>query len=239
MQKRPYSRLERVQTQQQSKSAAKFIVLSILLVAFLAFLGVPLIVKVVELVSSVNNDTPIVDVNDKTPPAPPRLFNIAQFTKEDSTRIEGNTEAGATVTIHINTEQKETVADASGNFSTRVDLNKGENTIYAVSTDTNNNQSNESQHYAIIFDNEPPKIDISKPTDGQQFNGSRERQITVEGVTDVGAQMTINGRVVIVGSDGKFTFPASLGEGENNFNMKSIDQAGNLTERDLKVTYTP
>lgn len=234
-----YSRLARVESQHHSRSALKFVVLSILLLAFLIFLGVPLLARVVELVTTVNNDGQIVDSNDKTPPAPPRLFNMSSATKDDSVRIEGNTEAGATVTLYVNFSEKELVADASGNFSTKVDLEKGENTIYATATDLNNNESQESQKYTITFDNEPPEVEVTKPTEDQQFTGSREKQITVEGTTEAGSQMTINGRVVIVGSDGKFTFPATLGDGENNFNIKSTDRAGNMTEIDVKVNYQP
>ncbi|MEJ2441808.1 MAG: hypothetical protein P8Y06_02730, partial [Patescibacteria group bacterium] len=78
-----------------------------------------------------------------------------------------------------------------------------------------------------------------KDPEGKEFYGAKERQITIEGVTEEGVSLTINDRVVAVDEDGGFAFSTTLGEGENNFNIKSADKAGNQTEMDFKVSFTP
>jgi hypothetical protein len=233
---RQYSRLAKVEEGKQLRQAIKFVILSVGLIAFLAFLGVPLVARVVELVSS--REESIVDSNDNTPPAPPRIYTLPEFTKDQEIKIEGSTESGATVFLHVNSTEKELLADADGIFSTRMNLNEGENIIYAVAIDTNGNESQPSKEITVNFDKTAPKIEISKPADGEKFTGSNQQQITMEGKTEEGSQMTINGRVVVVNSDGSFVFSTTLNEGENNFNIKSTDRAGNMTEMDRKVTFS-
>lgn len=237
--KKPYSRLEKVEEQRQVRTAIKFVVLTIGLILFLVALGVPLLARLTGIATSLEGNQSIIGSEDKTPPAPPRISTLPSWTNEKDLVVEGNTEAGATVKVSINNESQETTADALGNFSVRIELVKGENTLYANATDNSNNESQNSQKHTVNYDNEPPKVEISKPTDGQTFAGSKEKQINIEGMTEAQAQVTINDRFLIVSGEGKFNYPTNLGDGENTFNVKSTDRAGNMTEVSLRVTYLP
>jgi bacillopeptidase F len=89
----------------------------------------------------------------------------------------------------------------------------------------------------VNFDNEPPKLDITKPTDGSEFYGSRQRQLVIEGTTDENATININSRMVVVDNQGNFSFGITLQDGTNEFTIKAQDAAGNTTEKTLKVQY--
>lgn len=237
--RRNYSRLSRIEDSRHNKTATKFAVLTIGLILALVFLGIPLVTRLAGFVTNIEEEPKAININDQTPPAPPKLNNVVEFSKENEVKIEGNTEAGATLKLFVNEESRELVADASGSFSTKITLKKGDNQIYATSRDTVGNESQKSRTYTIVFDNEAPKVEITKPQNGQNFFGSKQKQIAVEGITDPEAQVTINDRVVVVSSDGKFIYSTELGDGSNNFNIKSTDKAGNQTETNVEVNYSP
>jgi len=60
-----------------------------------------------------------------------------------------------------------------------------------------------------------------------------------EGKVEENAKVQINDRVVVVESDGTFSFVTTLSEGQNNFTVKAEDEARNKVEKNLKVTYAP
>jgi len=93
--------------------------------------------------------------------------------------------------------------------------------------------------YEVVFDNESPDLEVTSPEEGKEYYGSKERQITIEGLTEDGVSLTINDRIVAVDEDGTFTFLTTLNEGKNNFNIKSTDKAENQTEMDFSVSFTP
>jgi len=205
---------------------------------FLIGMGIPLFMKVSNFVDSFREDGGPSSINDDTPPPPPRLESLPEYTNENKLQIDGTTEEGATVTIHFNDEIKEIIAGSGGDFSTSFTLVKGENTVFAYATDKAGNKSIKSQTYSISFDNEPPDLEIIKPSSGESFFGTQQKQLSIEGQTEGEASVTINDRVVVVNSSGKFNLPVSLENGENKFMIVSTDRAGNKTELELVVSYS-
>ena len=94
-----------------------------------------------------------------------------------------------------------------------------------------------SNIFNIILDVDPPSLEIISPDDGTSYYGSRERQAVIEGVTDEGMKVTVNGRIVVVESGGSFTYSTTLGEGDNNFNFISEDRAGNQTVEGITLYF--
>jgi hypothetical protein len=68
---------------------------------------------------------------------------------------------------------------------------------------------------------------------------SENRQISIEGQTESGAQVNINGRWAVVDTNGKFNYTLSLEDGDNNFVITSKDEAGNETQLELNIVFTP
>ena len=149
----------------------------------------------------------------------------------------GNSEPDITVIIYFNNDEEELKTDIDGDFSETIHMTKKENTLSVVAIDKSGNKSKATKTYTINYDIESPEVNIINPQDGDSFYG-KDNKITIAGETEEGVSLTINGRVVIVGSNGKFTFPANLSEGENNFNIKAKDRAENETELDFKVNYS-
>ena len=234
-----YSRLASVEEKRNMRRAFLFTILTILAILGVLFYGLPSVARFAAFLSDLRKSSLPVDRNDTTPPAPPRLDRLPEATKEPEIEISGVTEEGATVILTLNGKDEEVVADADGKFRFSYSLRKGENQILAKAKDRTGNESQPTAGITVLFDNEAPKLDISAPADGSQFYGDGQRQLAIKGTTEVGITLTINDRIVKVEEDGTFTFATTLADGENSFNLKSADKAGNQTEKALKVNFSP
>lgn len=237
--RRRYSRRAQTEEKKNIKRAVGFGFLTLALIVAFIFLGLPAVAKFAGFLTDLRKSGLPIDINDTTPPAPPVLSNLPEYTKKKSIEITGKTEAGATVILFLNDSEEEIVANNDGEFSYRYGVWKGENTISAKAKDSAGNESQETKIYKVIFDDQPPKLEINSPEDGREFYGSKERQINIEGVTEEGVSLTVNERIVAVDSDGSFTFLTTLEEGENTFTIKAEDRAGNSEEKTLTVRFSP
>lgn len=237
---RRYSRLASVEEKRNVQKAVWFVVLTLGFIVALFFLGIPILGRFVGFVSDLGKSNKPISVNDQTPPAPPKFNTIPDFTNQKSLSMSGNSEAGATVKLTFNGQDQETVADKNGGFTfSNLSLNDGENNFSATAQDPAGNLSQKTKDYIIIFDNKPPELEISSPGDGTQFFGSKQRQVTIQGVTESDVQLTANDRIVAVDDEGTFQYTTSLGDGENKFTLKAVDRAGNSTEKVLTLNFTP
>ena len=234
-----YSRRTSAEERKNIRRATFFGFLTLIAIVLFFFFGLPVVAKFAAFLTDIRQSSTPVDINDTTPPAPPRIEEPVKYTNEFKVEINGNTEPGATVLLYMNGKEEELLANKNGEFNYDWSLKDGENKIYAKAKDAAGNESQESDIYIVIFDDESPELDITSPENGKEFFGSQERQINIQGQTEEGASLTINNRVVAVDSDGAFTFVTTLGDGDNIFNFKVKDQAGNETEKDLTVHFTP
>ncbi|QQG47153.1 MAG: hypothetical protein HY044_03350 [Candidatus Woesebacteria bacterium] len=233
-----YSRLSRLEEKRSIRSAFVFGVLTIGILILMVFFGIPLVTKFAGIVTDIKQSNQPIQKNDTTPPPPPNFNYIPDFTNQNKIVVSGNTEAGATVTIYFNDTQTDVVSDNNGNFSSEFNLSDGANSFYGIAKDKSGNKSNESQHYKVTLDKKAPKLTISSPHDGDKFLGDKNKQISIQGMTDPSTQITINDRFVSVSDDGSFKYQTTLSDGDNNFSVKAIDSAGNKTEQILKVNYS-
>lgn len=222
-----------------TRKALLFIALTIVSILVLYFLGIPALGKLTSLVSSIKNKDSKIVSSDITPPPPPKFKNFPEFSNQENLTLSGNTEAGAIVKLIFNGQEKEALADGSGQFSFNITLGNGINTFAATATDQAGNKSQKSDDYQITFDKKAPDLEITSPSDGSSFFGSTQRQVTVQGKTEVGSEVTINDRIISVDESGVFQYTTTLNEGGNNFNLKSKDKAGNITEKNITVNFTP
>jgi bacillopeptidase F len=233
-----YSRRATKEQQKNIRRAVFFGILTLGVFLLFFFFGLPTVARFAAFLTELRTSTQPVEINDTTPPAPPKLEEPHEYTNKTSIEIEGTTEPGATVTIYANSNEEEVLANKNGEFSFDWSLLDGDNKIYAKSKDAAGNESQESKVYYVTYDNDPPELTITSPEDGKTFYGSQERQITIEGNTEEGASVTVNDRLVVVDSQGEFTFATSLSDGENKFMVKATDKAGNTEETELTVNYS-
>jgi hypothetical protein len=234
-----YSRLARTEERQSIRRAIFFTFLTIVSIFAFIFLGLPVLAKFAGFLTDLKKSGLPIERNDTTPPAPPRLENLPEYTNEFSVEVKGTTEAGASIILFLNNDEEELVVNKDGEFNFTFKLDKGENTVSVKARDAAGNESQETDTYKIIFDNEPPELEITSPEDGKEFYGSKERQVSINGKTEESASVIVNDRIVAVDASGNFTFVTTLSEGENGFTIKTEDKAGNSTEASLTLRFTP
>lgn len=234
-----YSRLESVEVKKNFRMAVIFIILTVAVVVILAVVGIPAVGKVAGFISGLRGSNSAITSNDKTPPAPPTLAAFPDFTNQQTMNVTGSAEPGATVKLTFNGVEQEVVVDKDGNFTFQdIKLLDGENSFSAIATDQTGNISQKTMIKKITYDNKPPILSIDSPADGSKFFGSGQRQVTIQGFTDSGANITINERIVSVDDSGKFQYTLTLSNGDNKFNVKSVDPAGNSTEKEITLNFS-
>ena len=237
--RRTYSRLQSVEEKRNLRRAILFIALSVAAIVLLVFIGVPLAGRVTVFFSDLRGGGKAISQNDSIPPSPPRFNDFPAFTNQQSINVTGASETGATVILSFNGNAQEVLADKDGNFSFNLQLVNGENTFSAIAKDPSGNESQVSKMNKITFDNKPPDLNVTSPSDGSSYFGSNQRQITIQGTTEVGCQVVINDRIVSVDDNGIFQYTTTLNDGASIFSVKSTDQAGNTTQKDITLNFTP
>ena len=220
------------------RRAFLYVFLTVFSLVLVVFLGLPVAARLASILTDLRQSNTPVEQEDNTPPAPPRLDQLAEATNEYQVEIKGTTEPGITVILTLNRKEVEVLSDRDGRFSYTFSLNDGENSFVTLARDSAGNSSQPTEKQSIIFDNQEPILEIISPEGGKEFFGS-ERQILIDGKTESGAEVDINGRFVAVEGSGAFTYTTTLEEGENGFTVKSIDKAGNETETSLTLYFSP
>jgi hypothetical protein len=237
--RRNYSRLTSVEEKKNIRRAVQFGILTLGVLLLLFFFGIPLLAKFAGFIGDIRKSSTPIDKDDKTPPPPPRVSTLPEYTKESNITVKGSTEAGASVKLFFNSTEEEVVAGEDGSFEFGIRLSDGENEFTLSSKDTSGNESQQSPSYKIIFDDETPDLEISSPADGSSYFGSKQRQVTISGTTEPEISLSINDRPITVDDEGKFVYTTTLNDGGNTFWLKATDKADNSTEKQLNVTFSP
>jgi hypothetical protein len=149
------------------------------------------------------------------------LTNVAAAT------VAGATEVGATVTVNGNAVS----VGSSGDFSTTFVLAQGTNTITVVATDSAGNTATIVK--TVVLDTAPPAVAIASPADGSTIGTS---VVHIAGTAEVGAQVAVNGVVVVVSGTGAWTADLAFADGTQTITASATDAAGNTATATLTVT---
>lgn len=235
---RSYPRFSSMEEKRNIRKAFTYGVLTIGSIVIIFFFGLPVLVKFAGFIGDIAKSDKPIEIADTTPPAPPRFNSFPEETNQLYVDLSGSSEGGVDVILSLNRKEQTVLADSSGAFSVKFALNKGENTFSAKARDQAGNVSQPTETMKIIYDNDPPSLEISSPNDGAKFFGSRQKNLSINGKTEATAEVTINDRVVSVNDDGTFSFKTTLSEGDNTFTIKATDKAGNSSEKALTVNYS-
>lgn len=123
-------------------------------------------------------------------------------------------------------------------FFEDITLSKGTNTITAKALDENGKESENSNPITVLLKTDSPQLSIDSPTEGQSFSKD-DKTAQVLGKTDPGAKVTVNDLWAIVDENGNFSYSLPLRDGENVIKIVAVDEAGNKTEAERKVSYSP
>lgn len=207
-------------------------------VVILVYVGLPVLARLVLFTSSFRRDTQE-NKEELKFILPPVLDPLPEATNSGRIAVSGFAAAESNVLIFVNgSEEVKIIADKDGKFSTQlVPIKEGENSLYAVVA-VSDSQSSPSATYTVNYKKNEPKLEISSPQDGDRFRDDRQ-EISIAGSTDEDNRVLVNDRLVIVDVQGNFSYSVRLSDGENTFKIQAYDDAGNKTEKELKVTYSP
>ena len=234
------SRFSKKQEEKNFRQAIFYIFLTLGLAFLLISVGIPVLIKSAIFLGNFRSSANLPEKSDTIPPSPPRIVVPFEATNKAQFSLKGYAEPEANIRLfNSGLSIGEFLADNEGLFSVdNLTLSSGINELTAVAVDKAGNESLPSIPAVIEYDTTPPELAISQPAEGETISGP-ENKMTLVGQTETGAKLTINGRLVIVGPEGKFSQEYSLNEGENAFTLVAQDKAGNQTTKELKVTYSP
>jgi len=194
------------------------------------------------ILGSLSNREETFSQRDRIAPPPPTLTGIPEATNSAQLNIKGFAEAGATVKIFLNGEEKDSqLTGSDGQFVfENVGLEQGENEIYAQAKDPAGNESQPSTIYKISIDQKPPKLEVTAPADNTIITEEKDKEtiVLVTGKVEEGATVTVNDYQAIVREEGNFEYRLLLTtEGENIIKIVAKDRAGNKTTIEKTVIY--
>jgi bacillopeptidase F len=228
------------------KKSRRTIILSIvgiIIVLFLLFrFGIDMLVNFSTFISgSSNSQNPQGNSNQINYIAPPILNPLASATNSAQIVISGNASKDQTIDLYINNIQVDQIqTDKNGIFVFAETLKNGDNQI-KTKAENNGKQSDFSNTFDVVLKNSPPSLDVSSPSDGQKFDKNSigsGNSINVAGKTDSGVNVTVNGFWAVVDDSNNFSYTLPLQNGDNQIKIVATDQAGNGTEKDLKVNFS-
>lgn len=152
-----------------------------------------------------------------------------QFTNKEDLIITGITEP----TILVSCGASMTTSNSKGQFTLKVKLTPGLNTLKVQAVDSAGNKGEVTIN--ITLDQSPPflKLDPSLSSWMEVYTETLE----VKGEVEVGANLTINGVSVSYDSQGRFSYTVRLQEGNNSIQIVAVDKAGNTNSIYLPVKY--
>lgn len=169
--------------------------------------------------------------------SPPLINTLPPATKDEKITITGvSTAENVTIYLYINSELTDKVKpDDNNQYAFKgVSLRRGENEIKSKAIAIDKKESEYSEKVIIKYLDKPPSLEINSPQDGQTVKKDQS-PIKVSGKTDQGVKVTVNDFWAISNDDGTFYYMHNLKDGENNLKIVATDEAGNKTEKELKI----
>jgi|GEM_PF-7073543 len=121
--------------------------------------------------------------------------------------------------------------NSDGTFALPVTLLEGENTFTIVVTDAAGNSY--SMEKSITLDTTAPILSATVPS---STSGS---SVTISGTATGASKVFVNGKQVMLGTDGAFTSTISVSPGSNLVVITAVDAVGNSVEKTYTVNYMP
>lgn len=223
------------------KKTKKTIILSLLgiiVVLYLLFkFGIGLLINFSLFLSGKGNQQSLSSQNTFGYITPPTLNPIPNATNSAQIIITGSSIKESAIELYVNNNrQDETKANDNGQFIFDANLKNGTNEIQAR-TILDNKKSELSNILIINYISSAPNLEVTFPQDGQQFK-KEQNSINITGKTDSGVSITVNGFWAIINDNNNFSYNLPLQNGDNEIIIIATDQAGNKTEKKIKVNYS-
>jgi hypothetical protein len=173
-------------------------------------------------------------INLKVDTIPPQITIISPqnnaILNNKTVTVNGQVDVGSSVKINGTPAP----VDQTGHFTLSFDMSGTTQVINITAVDTAGNTS--SQTLTVSLDTTPPILEITLPV---AFQDVRKLPLLVQGKTEKGALVTVNGNTATVEESGNFSYLLnSLNEGVSIVEIVAKDPAGNITQKFVNVKYT-
>ena len=153
----------------------------------------------------------------------------ATIASADGVAVRGTTDPGAAVTVNGTAAD----VDIAGGFTATAALD-GQSQLLVRSVDPAGNVT--ASTLTLVVDSKPPELSITSPA---PFQSVYTTPLVIQGTTEAGAGVTVNGVAAPVQADGRFSASiAQLVEGSNLITVVARDAVGNTVTRAVSVTYS-
>lgn len=232
------SRLQRYEEKKERRRIALAFVGIFAIVIFFLIFGMKILVAFSLGIDKIRGTTPVTSEQTSVILIPPELDPVSVATNSAEIVVSGRAKDAKTVILFVNGEETvKTDVKEDGTFRiTKVGLTKGSNSIAAKTSDDKGNTSVFSEALIVTYKKGDPKLDVSAPTDGTEVSGDKA-VVTVSGTTDPDNTLRINDRLVVVKTDGSFSYDFPLKEGDQTLTIIAKDSAGNEIKVERKVKY--
>lgn len=233
------SRLERIKRKRAGRQGAWYLIIATILVIATIFWGLPALAKLAGGLIATDDSA---RREYELKPTPPIISDIPEATHSATVAINGFAQPGIDVVLYLNgAEIGRKLTSESGTFAfVNVPIADGDNTVYAYTSTVRGLTSEKSKEYTIILDDDAPTVTIDSPADGTVMRGTSQRIVTFAGgVNEEGSRVYVGERMVILSSDGRFSLPYQLIEGDQDVQVKAVDRAGNETVSSIKLRWEP
>ncbi len=213
--------------------------LGIIIVLYLLFkFGIGLLINFSLFLSGSTDQQGLTGQNTLNYIAPPTLNPLPTATNSAQVKISGSSVKDSTIELYINNDKEdETKTNEKGEFSFNNTIKNGNNQI-KVRAIIKDKKSDFSNTLNVFYANSAPNLEINSPQDGAQFK-KEQNTISITGKTDSGVNITVNGFWAVINENNNFFYNLPLQNGDNQIKIIAIDQAGNKTEKEVKVNYSP
>ena len=167
--------------------------------------------------------------------AEPVVNGLPDFTREAELSLSGRVPSfalapGRSVEIVLNAAVVANAQlDDTGTFAATLTLKDGANAI-GLSLLSGKDVVARSA-YTVILDREPPTLELLAPTTGATVEGPN---VIVQGKTEVGAVVTVNGRFIVPGQDGSFSRNVHAAGGPSRYHRGGAGPRRQRNDREVE-----
>ena len=174
--------------------------------------------------------------SDRIPPPVPSVGSLPSLTNEASLTVAGTAAPGSTVRLVLGgAAGPSAAADASGDWSARLTLAEGSNSVSARALDSAGNASADSAAQTVVLDTAPPappvistaRALISSSTHAISGTAEDGSLVTVTGRVNMGSATTVHSTKTATASAGAWSVTLDIAEGLNSVTATATDPASN------------
>lgn len=234
------SRLSRFEEKSARNRIAIGLLGSVGILVLIAVFGVKLLIGFSVLIDRIRGGSAPIQSTQQSVLLPPVLDTLPEATNSATITVHGTAQAKDQVILYLSAIEykKMTVADNGTFVFSDIPVDEGTMSVTAKALDAKQNISDVSAAVTTMIDRTPPKLSVGAPGDNATVNDGTHK-VLVTGKTDSDMNVTISGRIVVVKSDGSFSYSMPLSDGANTLEIISTDAAGNSTKVEKNVTYQP